>query len=267
MRKVLLVAATALLPLAASAHMTWLMPNATVVTNRDGSVSIDAAVSEDLFIFERALKLEDLRITGPAGAKLEAKNRLAAKNHESFDLDLPGNGTYRISNVGTSLMGAYKAGTETKRFRATADTLAKELPADAEVLSLARTVARQQTFVSREEAGDAKFTPEGDGLELLPLTQVTDLSTGDSSRVRLLLDGKPLANTDVTLRPGGNRYRYKTGEITLKTDAQGELTIKWTEAGQWWLGANYGDRRAQGGTRDKPLERAALSVTFEVLPK
>jgi len=270
MRKTLIALALAVgatLPLAAQANMAWLLPNATVVTNRDGAVAIDAAVSEDLFIFERALKLEELRVTGPGGTRLEARNRVAAKNHESFDLELPANGTYRISNVSVALMGAYKAGNETKRFRATPETLAKELPADAEVTSLARTAMRQQTFVSREEAGELTFAPEGDGLELLPLTPVTDLSTGDRSRVRILLDGKPLADTEVSLRPGGNRYRYKSGEITLKTDAKGELDIRWSEAGPWWLGVNYGDRRAPGGTREKPLERAALTVTFEVLPK
>ncbi len=170
------------------------------------------------------------------------------------------------SSFSVALMGAYKLGGETKRFRATPATLAKELPAGAEVVSLTRLSERQQTFVSREEAGDIHFAPEGDGLELVPLNAVTDLSTGDTSRLRLLLDGKPVADATVSLRLGGNRYRYKSGETTLKTDGQGVLTIHWTEPGAYWLGVSVGER-AQGGTLERPLERAQLSATFEVLPR
>lgn len=273
MRKTLLAAAAAvatLLPLAAQAHMTWLLPNTTLVTSRDGIVSVDAAVSESLFSFERALKLDQIRITGPGGLVLQPEGQATARHHESFDVKLPKEGTYRISNISRALMGSYKLGGETKRFRATPETLDKELPAGAELLGLVETSNRQQTFVSREEPGEIAFAPEGQGLELLPLSTVTDLSAGDTSRLRLLLDGKPLADTTVTVRPGGNRYRYKAGEITLKTDAQGEVSIAWTEPGAYWVGASAGERMGPGaaaGTRDKPVKRAQLSATFEVLPR
>ncbi len=65
MRKILLIAAL-LLPLAAEARMPWLLPNATVATGKEAIVTIDAAASENLFIFEQALKLEQLVITAPA---------------------------------------------------------------------------------------------------------------------------------------------------------------------------------------------------------
>ncbi|HEY4080794.1 MAG TPA: DUF4198 domain-containing protein [Burkholderiaceae bacterium] len=268
MRKqhLLIVAALAGLPFVAQAHVPWLLPNATMATGKEAVVSVDASLSEDLFIFERALKIERLSITGPGGLTLEAQNRSAARNHESFDVTLPKEGTYRISNFSRSVMGAYKLGGETKRFRGELG----EVPAGAEITSLTVMRNRQETFVSREEAGETKFAPEGDGLELLPLGAVTDLSSGDSTRFKLLLDGKPLADAAVTVRKGGNRYRYKMGEITLKTDAQGEFTMQWAEPGQYWIGANAGERGGpggMGGTREQPLQRAAVSATFEVLPK
>jgi len=258
---------SAVVPLSAQAHMPWLLPNATVATgNKEVVVTVDAAVSEDLFIFERALKLETLRITGPGGLKIEPQNRSLARNRESFDLNLPQEGSYRVSNVSSAMMGSYKLGGETKRFRATPETLDKEIPAGAEVTGLVVTSSRQQTFVSREAPGKIDFAPEGEGLELLPLDAVTDLSNGDHSRFRLLLDGKPLADTAVTVRRGGNRYRYKMGEISLKTDARGEFTAEWTEPGVYWIGASAGER-GMGGTREKPMQRASVSATFEVLPR
>lgn len=267
-----LALAAALLPLTVQAHITWLLPNQTQFgTGREAPVAaFDAAVSEDLFNFERALKLDTLRITGPDGKPLEAENRVASRHRESFELKLPLDGTYRISNVSQSIMGSYKQGGETKRFRTTQATLAKDVPADAEITSFAVTTARQQTFVTKEDPSKFTFTPEGMGLELLPLGQVTDLSHGDSTRFRLLLDGKPLPNAALRLLREGNRYRYKQGEEALKSDDKGEFAVTWTEPGRYLIGANVGDRPAPGqpqGTREAPLQRASLSATFEVLPK
>lgn len=262
----------ALLPLAAHAHQTWLLPNQTQFSaGREAPVAaFDAAVSEDLFIFERGLKLDTLRITGPDGQPLEAENRTSSRHRESFELQLPLDGTYRVSHVSQAIMGAYKAGGETKRFRTTQANLAKDVPADAEITSFVVTVARQQTFVSREQPGKLAFAPEGHGLELLPLGPVTDLSHGDRTRFVLLLDGKPLPGATLRLLRDGNRYRYKLGEEALKSDDKGELMVTWTEPGRYLIAANVGERPAPGqpqGTRDKPLQRASLAATFEVLPK
>ncbi|MFG6447461.1 DUF4198 domain-containing protein [Roseateles sp. BYS180W] len=268
--RLLLLALAAGLPLAAQAHMTWLLPNLTQLNGKEPVVSVDAVVSEDLFIFERALKLETLRITAPDGRALEVEGRSSARHRESFDLKLSQDGTYRISHISQSLFGSYKLAGETKRFRSTAATLDKDLPAGAELLALTQAVNRQQTFVSKEAPGRVAFAPEGQGLEFLPLGAVTDLSHGDQTRFRLLLDGQPVADAAVKLVREGNRHRYKLGDLTLKTDAQGEFTVAWSEPGRYWLGATVGERPAPGassGTRQAPLKRASLSATFEVLPK
>lgn len=258
------------LPLAAQAHMTWILPNSAQFSGKEAVVAVDAAVSEDLFNFERGLKLDSLRITAPNGAALEAENRSSARHRESFEVKLSQDGTYRISHVSQSMMGSYKLGGETKRLRTSPATLDKDLPAGAELTGLTLVTNRQQTFVSKEDPGQPRFTPEGQGLEFLPLSPATELSHGDKTRFRLLLDGKPLADATIKLLREGNRYRYKLGELTLKTDAQGEFTVEWTEPGRYWLGANAGERPAPGGpagTREAPLKRASLSATFEVLPK
>lgn len=266
----LALAVATLLPLSAHAHMTWLLPNKAAFDGKEPVASFDAAVSEDLFNFERALKLETVRITAPDGKTLEAENRSAVRHRESFDVKLTQDGTYRVSNVSQALMGSYKLGSETKRFRSTPATFAKDVPADAQITALSLTTNRQQTFVSKEEAGKVDFAPEGNGLELLPLGPVTDLSHGDKTKFRLVLDGKPAADVAIKLLREGNRYRYKLGEIELKTDAKGEFTIAWTEPGRYFIGAATGPARGPDtpqGTREAPIQRASVSATFEVLPK
>lgn len=265
-----LALAAALLPLSAQAHMTWILPNTAQLSGKDPVVAIDAAVSEDLFNFERALKLDTVRITAPDGKPVEPENRVSSRHRESFEVKLTQDGTYRISNVGQALMASYKQGGETKRFRGTQAAFAKDVPADAEITAFSLMSNRQQTFVSKEEPGKLQFAPEGDGLEVLPLAPVTDLSHGDKTRFRLLLDGKPVADAQIKILRDGNRYRYKLGEAGVKTDAQGEFTIDWTEPGRYWIGASVGPERGPNmptGTREAPVKRASVSATFEVLPK
>ena len=131
---------------------------------------------------------------------------------------------------------------------------------------------RGRTAISQganERPGPLPATFTGEGLELLPLTSPTDLSVGDSSRFRVLLDGKPYAGAEVTLIRGGNRYRYRMGEIALKADAAGEFSVAWPEAGRYWLGVNHGGR-PQGGPGAASaglVRRATYAATFEVLPR
>ena len=266
-----LLAVAAVLPNPAHAHRTWLLPSATVVSGKEPAVSVDAAVSEDLFEYDtNALTLDGLSIVAPDGSKLAAENLGTTRRRSSFDLKLTQPGTYRIVNFSESAFANYKVGGETKRWRGSLDALAKEVPANAEELQVTRMQNRVETYVTHEgktdRASSKAFTPQGSGLELIPLTTPTDLSAGDSSSFRLLLDGKSAADVDVTILRGGNRYRYKLGEIALKTDAQGQFSVKWPEAGRYWIGASAGGR-GPGGTAAQPARRASLSATVEVLPQ
>jgi uncharacterized GH25 family protein len=272
-----LAAAALLLPFGAQAHRTWILPTATVVDGNAPSVTVDGAVSEDLFEYDtNALQLDALTITAPDGTRVnETESRSQQRRRTSFEVKLTQKGTYRIAGVTESVMGSYKLGGETKRFRGSADNPTKDVPADATDVQVTRSHSRVETFVSYDQAGLAPGTT-GVGLELVPLTAPTDLSAGDITKFRLLLDGKPVPNLDVTVVRGGGRYRYKMGDFGVKTDAQGEFSVKWDEAGRYWLGASYPARGAGGPAAQgaapaaqaaAPQRRVGYSGTFEVLPK
>jgi uncharacterized GH25 family protein len=269
-----LLACGALLSLSAHAHRPWLLPSATLTDGPAPVVSIDAALSEDLFEFDSfALLLDTLRVTAPDGSAVATEARIEARRRVTFDVKLAHKGTFRISGVTDTAMASWKVNGETKRWRGAPAALAREVPADAQELQVSRTLARAETFVTNETPSALSAAISGDGLELLPLTNPTDLSVGDTSRFRLLLDGQPFAGADVTVIRGGNRYRYKMGEIALRTDAAGEFSVDWPEAGRYWLGASHGGR-PQGGPgaapatpASAPARRESYSATFEVLPK
>jgi len=270
--RLLVALAAAGLTLSAQAHRTWLLPSATLVDGANPVVSVDAAVSEDLFEFDTtALELDELVVTAPDGSVSKAEARTASRRRTSFDVRLGQKGGYRIAGVSDTAMASWKAGGETRRWRGAPAALAKEVPADAPDLQVTRMLNRVETFVSDEQAGPVAPAVAGLGIELQPLDAPTDLSAGDTTRFRLLLDGKPWGNADVTVIRGGNRYRYKMGEIALKTDADGGFAVTWPESGRWWLGASHGGRRPGAepprGTPAAPARREGYSATFEVLPR
>ena len=251
------------------AHHTWLVPSASMVEGREPWVSLDAAVSENLFEFDTtALQVDALTIVAPDGSAVAADNRVAGRRRTSFEVQLKQFGTYRFSALNDSHFASYKVGGETKRWRGKLEALAHELPPDAQEVQVTHMQSRVDTYVTHEKASSNRFSALGTGLELIPTTAPTDLSVGDTSTFQLLLDGKPVADADVTVLRGGNRYRYKMGEIGLKTNAQGLVSVKWPDAGRYWLGASHGPRGANtGGTAQQPVRRANCSTTIEVLPQ
>jgi len=268
-----LLLTAAMLPLQAQAHRTWLLPSATQLEGKEPWVTVDAAVSENLFDYDtNTLKLDGLHISGPGGATLQPENPHSGRLRSSFDLKLAQPGTYRISLVTESVIASYKQNGEMKRWRGALDAFPREIPANAEALRSTRLHSRLETFVSAGKPGDATVKPSGVGLEMQPLTHPNDLAPGEAARFRLLLDGKPAAGLAVSVVPGGVRYRGVLNEILVKTDANGEFSVTWPRPGMYWVGASYPPRTVAGGNPQGtppalPERRVSYAATLEVLPQ
>jgi hypothetical protein len=99
-----LVVSLAVMPFTAMAHKAWLQPSETVLAGTDPWVTVDAAVSNDLFYFNHVpLPLERLVITAPDGSKVDAQNGATGKYRSVFDVQLKQQGTYRIAMVNSGL--------------------------------------------------------------------------------------------------------------------------------------------------------------------
>lgn len=264
------VAVSLLMPMTAQAHRQWLLPASAQTDHREGWITIDAAVSEDLFNFDtNALDLDGLTIVGAAG-QVEPQNLFKGKTRSAFDLQLPKEGTYRVSKVNESVMANYKLNGEAKRWRGTEDKLKQEIPADAKELSITRTVARLETYVSRGTPDTAVLKAAGKGLEILPLTQPAELFAGEKASFRVLLEGQPVAGQVVAIVPGGVRYRGVLNEVTATTDSKGEFSVNWAAPGMYWLNASYPrmPEVAPGAPRpEMPPKRFSTAVTLEVMPQ
>lgn len=264
--RVAVLALAALAPLAAHAHRQWLLPSATVLSGSDPWVTVDAAVSNDLFYFEHVpLRLDNLQVTAPDGGAVKAENTSTSRYRSTFDLHLRQPGTYKVSVVNQGLFASYKVDGQTKRWRGTADSFAKEVPAKAQDLQVTQAEGRVESFVTAGKPSDKGLRTTGRGLELAPITHPNDLVAGDTASFRLLLDGKPAGNLKVSVVPGGIRYRDQLQEFSATTDADGKFSVKWPAPGMYWLEAEVRDDKAS--VKPAKSRRATYAVTMEVLPQ
>lgn len=265
----------ALLPLTAQAHRAWLLPSATVVSGDNAWLTVDAAISNDLFYFEhQPMRLDNLKVFAPDGTVVEAQNKSTGRYRSTFDVKLDKPGTWRVSMLNDGANASFKVNGESKRLRGSIDSLRKEIPAGATDLSVSRNHTRIDVFVTSGKPTDTVLKPTGSGLELVTYTHPNDLVAGDEASFGLVIDGKPAAGVPVTLIPGGNRYRNQLGDMKVVTDKDGKFKVTWPEPGMYWLNANYPVRgdddegpasQSTPGTLDAPAQRAAYTATLEVL--
>lgn len=259
----LLLAATALATPAA-AHRTWMLPSATVLSGGDQWVTVDAAVSNDLFYFEhQPLRLDGLVAVGPDGQPVKVENQARGRYRSTFDVHLAQPGTYRFGVVNNAVFGSYKVDGEQKRFRAMGGQM-PDVPETATDVRLTQVQGRLETFVTSGKPTDAVLKTTGTGLELVAETHPNSLFADEEARFSLVLDGKPAPEVEIEIVPGGNRYRQKLGDMKVKTGPDGTFSVRWPAAGMYWLSAEVTDDKA---TIKNARRRASYTATFEVLPQ
>ena len=261
-----LAAALALLPLSALAHKAWLLPSQTVIAGEKPVVTVDAAVSNDLFYFNHVpLRTDGLVIIAPDGSTVDAQNLATGKYRSVFDVALDKQGTYRIGILNNGLFATWEEDGKPKRWRGTAATFAAEVPQDAKGLKVSQSIGRVETFVTYGAPNDTALMFTGDGIELVPVTHPNDLFAGEEATFQLIVDGKPASGLEIEIVRGGTRYRNAQDEIKLSTDANGEFKVTWPEPGMYWLETGTQDDKTS--VPQAKQRRLSYVATFEVLPQ
>jgi len=264
------LALTLLLPLTAEAHRSWLLPTSTVIAKPGAWVSFDAAVSNDIFYTDhRPLPAGQFQVATPDGSAATLENISEGKLRTTFDLALNQEGTYRVFSASNGLTARWEENGQRKSWpprgvTPTPEAFAKEVPKQADKLTITQSSRRVETFVTVGKPNTAVLKPTKVGLELVPITHPNDLVTGETARFSFLIDGKPAEGVKLEIVPDGQRYRDSQDMINAVTDKKGEVSIAWPKAGRYWLEASYEDDKAP-----KPAtKRSGLYVaTLEVLPQ
>ncbi len=269
-------------PLTAEAHRVWMLPSATVLSGDDVWITVDAAVSNDLFYFEHfPLQIANLgstsaapqgvrgragqlSVTAPDGSTIPHQNGSIGRYRSTFDVQLTQKGTYKIAVLNSGVFASYKEGGQTKRWSGAAEDYAAAIPDNVEDLRSTYTQTRTEVFVTSGKPTTDTLKVTGSGLELSPVTHPNDLVAGTPATFKLMLDGKPAPDLQVTVIAGGNRYRDKLGEISLTTDQDGKFSVSWPTPGMYWMEAVVRDDKTP--VKELKQRRAAYVATLEVLP-
>ncbi len=250
---------------AAYAARPWLLPSQTVLARSGGWVAFDAAQADDLFsVNQGSLPVDGLAIETPDGKPIAAQNVAASRSRSTFDLELRQPGTYRVTIGEDVVMARWEEEGKPKRWRGAAAEMAAKVPANADKLQTEQVLRRIETFVTVGSPTELK-PGTGAGIELVPLQHPNDLYTGESAKLRFLLDGKPAADLEIEVIQGGTRYRDSPDAIVQKTDKNGEITIEWPAPGLYWIDAGIQDEKSSAPNVKK--RRVSYNATLEVLPQ
>lgn len=241
----LAVSLAAVLPGSAQAHRAWFLPSETILSGEDAWITVDGAISNDLFYPNHfPLGPDGVTVVKPDGSAGAIENAARGKIRSTFDLHLDQPGTWKIGNMRSGVFGRYKLNGEQQRLPrgAQADEIEKLIPAGATDIEIRENVMRNEFFVTLGAPTDAVFTPSGKGLEMVPVTHPNDLVANEEGVFRFLIDGKPAAGVELTAILGGGRYANQPVEVKATSDAKGEVRLAWPQPGMYWLEAETKDK-------------------------
>ncbi|CAN5191164.1 DUF4198 domain-containing protein [soil metagenome] len=285
-----LIAAFAV-PMAAQAHRQWILPSSTVLSGADAWIGVDGGISNGVFIADHAaMRLDNVKVTAPDGSDVATDHAQQGQYRSTFDVHLTTPGTYRIANASSGVNATWMVNGTPGRWRGPASGLAAAIPAGATDVVSAPSASRLETYVTLGDTTTDIFKPTGVGIELVPVTHPNDLVAGEPATFKLIRNGEPLANAEVTVARGGTRYRDNPEELTVQTGADGAFTVTWPEAGMYWVNTTWrpagapapregggpeaprpaegrpGAGAPMGGRGGPPVEMASYTVVLEVLP-
>ena len=267
-RTLALAAALAtLIPFTASAHKQWLQPSATVVAGAAPWVSVDAAVSNNLFYVDHvAMRTDSIMVTAPDGSHPAIANAHTGKLRSVFDLELNQPGTWRVASVNAGLMANWTEDGKPKRWRGNAETFAKEVDTSKADLRVSETVGRVETFITNGNPNDTALALTGKGIELQVVGgHFNDLFAGETSTFTVTVDGAPAAGLEFEIIRGDTRYRNAQEEIKATSDANGQISVTWPSAGMYWVETTSSD--AKTSVTQAAQRRLSYVATLEVLPQ
>ena len=132
----------------AHAHNAWLLPSTTVLSKGD-VVTIDAAISNDLFVANHAaMRIDGLQITAPDGSLVKPETEARLKQRAVFDVNVAQPGTYRIAVLNAGLFASWKDKATGQQKRARGGT--------AETHRQGHSTGRDRTSTSRSRRAVSK---------------------------------------------------------------------------------------------------------------
>lgn len=298
MRHLVTVALLSALPALSFAHTAspFLLPE--VFDSKSDSVSFQSAITvEKFFAPSRNFKTSYL-ITAPDGKTQTINAAAELKKFNIAEFSPTIDGTYRIQTqnaAGTPSKYALIDG-RWLRVRTPRPANANPMPpqatnaekrdnseqkapqpanqpprfiAEDQIPANAKTAQTTNYYIAESFVTKGKPSPipqvSNKGFEVKFLTHPNELYAGESLKAQVLMNGKPVPNLEIDVFKGASSYQpnAKREQPHVKTNAKGEVEVKFTEAGIYLITTAYPE--ANNDNSKQPVaESYTYSVTVEV---
>lgn len=288
------IALISALPVLTHAHSMspFLLPE-VFDTNAAQNISFQSAITvEKFFVAGNNFKTTYV-VTEPDGQQKPINAAATLKRFNIAEFDLPKEGTYQIRTqdaVGNS--GKYalvdgrwlrvrpvrapqqasanaKPAEPAMPAKAPANNepprmiAADQVPANAQTLEVTNHLIAE-SYVTKGKPS-AISAPSKKGFEFKLLTHPSELYAGESLKAQVLMNGKPVPNIEVDVFKGASSYEpnAKREQPPVKTNAKGEVEIKFEQAGIYLITASYPEANPDA-TKKPATESFTYGLTVEV---
>lgn len=256
------VALGLVLPGAAAAHTSFLLPNYFSLTDSK-VITLEGGFAEKFFSSDVALTSQDFHLYHPDGRRGDFKKIASFEQITVLESDIPESGTYlftsgeRLGRVSTI------AKVDGKWVSVNPDDPKAQVPANATETAKLQTATVTDVYVSKGAPTRTVLAlpPQG-RLAITPITHPNAVFLDEGMELAVSYGGKPLADFETTLYRQGGGYDEKPFAEVNRTDANGRLKLKFSQPGVYLIMARHrGDAPPGAAT---PYRSYTTSLTFEV---
>ncbi len=225
-------AAFSLAPSMANAHTPFLVPT-SFEPLYEGWVSLDAGFSEVFFVPEVAFDKGNFQVLTPKGEWVAPGRLEQFKTRSVVEYQAKDEGTYRFTTGlrKAAIFRMYEVNGERKHSRDPKEVL----PKGAKILDHYQSATLAEAYVTLKKPTATALKPYNQGLEIVPVTHPNDVYAGESFAFQVLLDGKPLADNEVSLFTGYDGNEHEKPTQTTKTDKDGKAQLTIANVGTYLL--------------------------------
>ena len=271
------------LPVLSHAHTMspFLLPE-VFDTNAGQSISFQSAITIEKFFIPGINFKTTYLVTEPDGQQKPINAAATLKRFNIAEMDIPKEGTYHIRTqdaVGNSVKYALvdgrwlrvrpvRAPSPQQAARPAEPTkapmaapanvqpprmiAADQVPANAQTLEVANNFIAESYITKGKPSPLPKLTNKG--FEVKLLTHPSELYEGESLKLQVLVDGKPVPNLELDVFKGASSYEpnEKREMPHAKTNAKGEAEIKFSDDGIYLITASYPEANPDNTKKPAP---------------
>lgn len=263
------------------AHARYILPSHTILSGQAPQyVTLSASISNDIFhpdkpfgnngggtvnsFLDAIFQFVNPTITMPNGSVSDDILWRAYARQSVADLKLEQSGTYKVSMVQSPTPLTTFTNAEGEKSRQFGNQ--KPIPAGATDIIHHTVHSRVETYITHNAPSQAALKGTGEGLELIPHTHPNDLFVGEPAQFQLQLDGKHLPQgVKVALTREGTRHRNQREIKEFTTDAEGNITVDFEQAGFYLLEVEHTEPGLPES--DVKFRHHSLYLTLEVSPE